>query len=665
MRYFFFLIAVFSITFSNAQSIIVDENYTPQQLVEDILINSGCASVTNVMVSGGNYTSGEKTYGYFNNNGSSFPITEGIILSTGKISNAPGPNTSLLDDGGDITWPGDSDLNVALNLSNSINATVLEFDFIPLGSQISFDFLLSSEQYLTNPSSNQCNFTDGFAFLLREVGSTNYQNLALVPGTNIPIKINTVRGSGTICPAANEQYFDAFNGTNYPTNFNGQTKVLTAQSSVTPGNQYHIKLVIADEGNYRYDSAIFLKAGSFNTTVNLGDDKTVALGNPLCENELPFTLATNTIGSHLWYLDGNLLPGETNATLEITTPTSGVYSVAVTNPGCATRDTITLEFAPPLSINETVFTECDNDGEQDGIRSFELNNIIPQIFTNLPSTFQIDFFADSNTTTILPLFYQNTTPFQQIIYAKIRNSNCYNAIPITLNINIFNENVVDETLSICENTSIILDAGSGFSSYSWNTNPTQTTQAITVTNSGEYTVIIENGLGCFKSKTFTVIGSEIANIENIIINDFENNNTATIDVAGNSIYEFSLNGLDYQDSNVFENLLPGEYTVYVNDKNGCGLVTKSFYILDYPKFFTPNGDGYNDTWQIKNLEKRDLENSNIYIFDRYGKLLKQINPLGDGWNGTFNGELLPSSDYWFVLEMTNGIRVRSHFTMKR
>ena len=665
MRYFFFLIAVFSITFSNAQSIIVDENYTPQQLVEDILINSGCASVTNVMVSGGNYTSGEKTYGYFNNNGSSFPITEGIILSTGKISNAPGPNTSLLDDGGDITWPGDSDLNVALNLSNSINATVLEFDFIPLGSQISFDFLLSSEQYLTNPSSNQCNFTDGFAFLLREVGSTNYQNLALVPGTNIPIKINTVRGSGTICPAANEQYFDAFNGTNYPTNFNGQTKVLTAQSSVTPGNQYHIKLVIADEGNYRYDSAIFLKAGSFNTTVNLGDDKTVALGNPLCENELPYTLATNTIGNHLWYLDGNLLPGETNATLEITTPTGGVYSVAVTNPGCATSDTITLEFAPPLSINETVFTECDNDGEQDGIRSFELNNIIPQIFTNLPSTFQIDFFADSNTTTILPLFYQNTTPFQQIIYAKIRNSNCYNAIPITLNINIFNENVVDETLSICENTSIILDAGSGFSSYSWNTNPNQTTQAITVTNSGEYTVIIENGLGCFKSKTFTVIGSEIANIENIIINDFENNNTATIDVTGNGIYEFSLNGLDYQDSNVFENLLPGEYTVYVNDKNGCGLVTKSFYILDYPKFFTPNGDGYNDTWQIKNLEKRELENSNIYIFDRYGKLLKQINPLGDGWNGTFNGELLPSSDYWFVLEMTNGIRVRSHFTMKR
>ena len=72
---------------------------------------------------------------------------------------------------------------------------------------------MSSEQYLSNPSSNQCNYTDGFAFLLREVGTTTYQNLALIPGTNTPIKINTVRGSGTVCPAANSQYFAAFNGT--------------------------------------------------------------------------------------------------------------------------------------------------------------------------------------------------------------------------------------------------------------------------------------------------------------------------------------------------------------------------------------------------------------------------------------------------------------------
>ncbi|MEQ3661092.1 MAG: choice-of-anchor L domain-containing protein, partial [Flavobacterium sp.] len=215
----------------NAQVISVDESYTPTQLVENILLQSSCASVSNVTVSGGNFTSGELSYGAFDANGSVFPFQNGIILSTGKINNAPGPNTSILEDGGNMGWNGDTDLQNALGLSNSYNATILEFDFVPLGDQISFDYMLSSEQYLTNPSSNQCNYTDGFAFLLKEVGTSTYQNLAVIPGTSTPVKINTVRGSGTICPPANEQYFDAFNGDNHPTNFNGQTKILTAQAN--------------------------------------------------------------------------------------------------------------------------------------------------------------------------------------------------------------------------------------------------------------------------------------------------------------------------------------------------------------------------------------------------------------------------------------------------
>ena len=91
----------------------------------------------------------------------------------------------------------------------------------------------------------------------------------------------------------------------------------------------------------------------------------------------------------------------------------------------------------------------------------------------------------------------------------------------------------------------------------------------------------------------------------------------------------------------------------------------TFYILDYPNFFTPNNDGYNDTWQVNNLDKRDLKESKIYIFDRYGKLLKELSPLGNGWNGIFNGNILPASDYWFILELTNGKTVKGHFALKR
>ena len=121
MRYFIIAVFLLIIQKNQAQSISVDQNtYTPQQLVEDILINSGCASVTNVTVSGGNFPSGDKSYGYFNRDGSSFPLEDGIILSTGRIYNAPGPNASISDDGNGIGWNGDSDLNQALNISNSM-----------------------------------------------------------------------------------------------------------------------------------------------------------------------------------------------------------------------------------------------------------------------------------------------------------------------------------------------------------------------------------------------------------------------------------------------------------------------------------------------------------------------------------------------------------------
>ena len=184
---FFVLVFALGFQFGNAQNIIVDEGYTPEDLVEDILINSSCANVFNVSVSGGNFASGEKSFGYFDGSGTTFPFQNGIILSTGKINNAPGPNSYLSDDGGGMGWNGDSDLNQALGLSDTYNATVLEFDFIPLGNKISFDYIFSSEQYLTSPSSNQCNFTDGFAFLLKRNGETNYQNslrVALKVGFN-------------------------------------------------------------------------------------------------------------------------------------------------------------------------------------------------------------------------------------------------------------------------------------------------------------------------------------------------------------------------------------------------------------------------------------------------------------------------------------------------
>jgi gliding motility-associated-like protein len=662
MKKIIFILFSFSFTVSFSQNITVNETFTPQQLVEK-LVNSGCVTINNFTASGGNFGSGELSYGYFNANGSSFPFQEGIILSTGKATSAVGPNSNFSDDGNNTGWTGDGDLNTALGLSNTFNATTLEFDFVPNAANISFEYIFSSEQYLLSPSSGQCNFTDGFAFLLKEASATTYQNLALIPGTSTPVRVNTVRGSGTICPSANEAYFDTFNTGNYPTTYDGQTKVLTAQSVVTPGTLYHIKLVIADEGNGRFDSGIFLRAGSFISEKDLGVDRLIASGNPLCNLENLTLNATQTGATgYQWFKNGNPV-GTNSPTFNVTS--AGTYSVEIDiNTSCNITGEIKIEYAPNLIIAKDTFKVCDTD--IDGKASFDLATIQTQIFSNLPSNFTVALFDSPTSTTPLPSSFTTSVAFQQVIYARITNiQNCYGNIPITLKTNIFPENFANETIGICNNTPTNISAPSGYASYSWNTTPIQTSQTITVSNAGTFTVTITNADGCSKTKTYTVVNSEVATITNINVTDFNEDLVATISVTGNGNYEYSLDGITFQNNPVFNLSDSGEYTVYVKDKNNCGIVFETFYALSYPKFFTPNGDNYNDTWQIKNLEKKGLEKSNIYIFDRFGKLITQINGEGTGWNGTFNGNQLSSSDYWFVLELTNGKTVKGHFSLKR
>ncbi|NJM79222.1 MAG: T9SS type B sorting domain-containing protein [Flavobacterium sp.] len=673
MRYLQVLLFFFLCQNNFAQYITIDESLTPQQLVENVLINNGCASISNVTATGANFATGEKSLGYFNRGSSNFVFQDGIILSTGKVSSAPGPTPPLADSGSGMVWVGDNDLNTILNI-NSINASVLEFDFVPLGNTISFQYIFASEEYEAN-TDYPCRFSDAFAFLLKPIGAPNYQNLAIIPNTNIPVKVTTVHPLITAnngCPAQNAQYFDQFNGIQYPTVYGGQTVVLTAQSAVIPGTPYHIKLVIADERDARYDSAIFLKGGSFNLGVDFGDNRTFTNANPVCFNEPVVLDATlPNVVSYQWYFNNVAIPGEINPTLTINPPytalQNGIYSVdQFYNINCIPRSNITLEFAEPLPIGITEFTECDAVEPQDGIHAFNLTNLIPSIYPTLPTGYQVGFFNATTSTTQLPLNYTNTTPYQQIIYARVLNTQgCYQDIPVTLNVNTFDEFVEDETVYFCNGNTIELDAGSGFISYSWNTVPVQNTQTITVTVGDEYIVTLENATNCFKDKTFNVIESDIASINDIEIVDLSNNNSATVIATGDGDYEYSIDGINFQESKIFENLSFGEYIAYVRDKNGCGIVSREFYIIDYLKFFTPNGDSYNDTWNISNLEKKGLENSKIYIFDRYGKLLKQISPDGFGWDGTFNGKELPSQDFWFILELSNGETVKNHFSLKR
>ena len=149
---------------------------------------------------------------------------------------------------------------------------------------------------------------------------------------------------------------------------------------------------------------------------------------------------------------------------------------------------------------------------------------------------------------------------------------------------------------------------------------------------------------------------------------FSENSVVIVNVQdGNGTFLYQIDDEGFQTSNMFTGVSEGTHTVTVTDTQGCTYLTASVFLIGYPKFFTPNGDGYNDTWNIKGLNQADAK---LYIFDRYGKLIKQLSVMdtSDGWDGTFNGQLLPSTDYWFSLDYNEGTQrreFRAHFSLKR
>jgi gliding motility-associated-like protein len=174
---------------------------------------------------------------------------------------------------------------------------------------------------------------------------------------------------------------------------------------------------------------------------------------------------------------------------------------------------------------------------------------------------------------------------------------------------------------------------------------------------------------------FTVVESNppIIRNEDLSITDDSTNNTISVSTGnlGSGDYEFSLNNefFSYQDEPYFEDVEAGIHTLFIRDKNGCGLSSIELAIIGYPKFFTPNNDGQNDKWKVLGVNENFYVNSNIFIYNRYGKLITQIDPRGEGWDGTFNGEVLPSTDYWFSVELKddigNVIIKKGHFSLFR
>lgn len=204
----------------------------------------------------------------------------------------------------------------------------------------------------------------------------------------------------------------------------------------------------------------------------------------------------------------------------------------------------------------------------------------------------------------------------------------------------------------------------------------QTELTVSSPNSGRYRVTIESTFGNTITDDILITFYGVPELDEVRIIDDLVNSTQTdpynieIIPVGDGDYEYAINGGEFQDDPFFYDVPPGLNTVVINDKNGCGTTEPiEFLVVGFPKFFTPNGDFVHDTWQVLGIE--ELDSPVVYIFDRFGKLLKQLEP-NNGWDGTFNGRDMPSSDYWFRLDYNRddegvlvATSVRRHFSLVR
>lgn len=382
------------------------------------------------------------------------------------------------------------------------------------------------------------------------------------------------------------------------------------------------------------------------------------------------TVTITTIGDE-YSFDGGLTWGISNTLSNLNGGDTLILKVRKGN--CTSLSqyiTINSNFIPLPSVQNFSTLICDNFNNGSELVNLNLYN---SNLINNHNNYTFSYYNSLNgaTNQIISDQISNFTNFNlyqqnKIIYVVVRDAfGCPNISLLDLTLIPTPIITLNDTYYLCENFTVRLKENKIFDSYLWSTG--ETTSSITVSQPGTYSLTVTETHGtiiCSTTKTIDVILSNPATFGPFETLDWTvENNSIIVNVTGLGNYEYSLNGIEYQDSNVFTDLTNGEYKIFVRDKNGCGVRSDEIYLLMYPKYFTPNGDGYNDLWRIK--FSKNEPNLEIYIFDRQGKFITQFGPADFGWDGTYNGKQLPSTDYWFLVKRENGTEHRGHFSLKR
>lgn len=421
------------------------------------------------------------------------------------------------------------------------------------------------------------------------------------------------------------------------------------------------------------------------TYTHCDDDQDGSFGFDTSTLETTLLNGLTNVTLAYWDENNNPLPSPLPNPFNTITQIVKVRATNNTTNACyfETNITFTVDDLPEAyAIPTNLTTVCDDEldpTDQDGLFAFDTSSFQSTIL-GTQTGMLVNYFDETGNSLPSPLPNPLVSGTQNIIVEVINpvNTICKATMIIPLIVNPLPEIELYGDELICSNNPLftkVINAGlldettvSNFT-YQWFLDGsiifTATNYDLTVNTEGVYTVEVTNSNGCVRTRTITVTASDIATINDIEIVDLSDDNSVTVIVTGLGNYEYSLDNIDYQSSNIFQNIASGIYTVYVRDLNGCGVVTEEISVLGIPNYFTPNGDGINDYWNIKGVNSKFNLETTIHIFDRYGKLLKQISPLSQGWDGTFNGVQMPSSDYWYSIQLEDGRVLKGHFSLKR
>jgi len=447
----YYLLLLFSYL-SFSQTIIVDDTDNSAGSLANLLLDGSCVVPTSF-----SYSSGQAV-ALFDGNGSTFPLTNGIIIRTGIAKHTEGlyTDTNLSSQ---LNTNSDPDLQIISNNTGQTDpitdTAFLQFDFVPISSAFSFDFVFASNEY----GQWQCGFSDVFAFLLTDSSGTT-TNLAVVEGTSDPITVSTIRDNAYngSCTSENASLFSTYNVENPASstlNMRGHTTVLNASSTLTPGENYTIRLVIGDYKTSSFDSAVFIDTGSFTTEIDLGEDITMCTGN-----SIDLTTGLNEAEfDHFWTLDGNPVnPVVTGNTL--TTTQFGTYGVIAIKNGTACQIPGTITITDLIIGSPNDLTIC-NDGSTSYTYNLNTNDevalgIDPDNYDLIYYASQADLDNNIPITTNITDYSLTEAELPTTIFIKIFNNQtgqfCDAELPFQLTLSNTEEATDPVNITICEST---------------------------------------------------------------------------------------------------------------------------------------------------------------------------------------------------------------------